>query len=222
MAQSTSVHATVLSRRSVVASVATNQKNTTALMYWLVNTSTLPPAQYETGTVMTAHPTSSSATPISPLNGGADSRRTIRSMRWAPIAIAAATNAMRNWPSIGNHACGDNRRMAVKATSARNATVLAVDPGLAGLARLFAPEVIRLKPDSTGCGRHQATVRAVGEVFTGGLWSGGGYLDQPARVRGPWRGHAARRARRDRVPLAPDGAPAPRPDRTARCRSWRT
>src|SRR5687767_13260954 len=158
MAHSTSVHATVLSRRSVVASVATSQKNTTALMYWLVNTSTLPPAQYDTGTVMAAHATSNSAMPISALNGGADSRRTIRSIRWAPMAIAAATNAMRSWPSTGNHACGDSRRIAVKATSARNATLLTVDPS--GPWMVFAAsEVIRLKPDSaeTGCGRHQAT-----------------------------------------------------------------
>ena len=40
--------------------------------------------------------------------------------------IKAATNAIRSWPSTGNHACGESSRMIVNATRPRKATTLAV------------------------------------------------------------------------------------------------
>ena len=125
IAHRTSVQASTRRRCPLVASVPTSQKNATALRYVSVSTSTLPPAQYDTGTVITAHETSSRAMPISALTGGAEFRRTMRSIRWAPMARPAARNAMRSEPSTGNHACGDSRRIAVNAISALNATTLA-------------------------------------------------------------------------------------------------
>jgi hypothetical protein len=65
------------------------------------------------------------------------------------MATAAATNAMRSCPRTGNHAWGESSRIAVKATSARNATTFAVPAGACRSSRVAGPL-------GFAAGRHQA------------------------------------------------------------------
>src|SRR4029077_8437727 len=115
--------ATNRSRCGVVTTFASSQRITTDFRYSSDKRFKLPPGQYESGTVSTAHPERAAAIISSRLRFSNGCRCLQRSHRRTAVAPPAARNAIRKWPRTGMKFCGESSMMKVKATSEKKAAL---------------------------------------------------------------------------------------------------